>query len=135
MGRPTVYSQELADKIIKTFSNSAKSFKKLCEENDDFPQLSTVYQWSSEKPDFSEALDIARVKRMTLMGDELSEISDETINDPARDRLRVQTRQWLMSKYSPNRFGEASKVEVTNKPSSESLKLLAELISQHARDH
>jgi hypothetical protein len=36
----------------------------------------------------------------------LVEISDSTTGDTQRDKLRVDTRKWLMSKFDPKRFGD-----------------------------
>ena len=40
------------------------------------------------------------------------DIADEKTGDPQRDRLRLDTRKWLMSKMDPKRFGD--KVEQTH---------------------
>ena len=41
-----------------------------------------------------------------LLADELVEISDEGSGDAQRDRLRVDTRKWMLAKMLPKVYGE-----------------------------
>jgi len=43
---------------------------------------------------------------MDGLADEIIEIADNESGDPARDRLRLDTRKWLMSKIAPKRWGD-----------------------------
>ena len=45
------------------------------------------------------------------MADDLTEIADAKDGDPARDRLRVDTRKWLLSKALPKIYGDKQQVE------------------------
>ena len=38
--------------------------------------------------------------------DEFLQIADDKSGDAMRDRLRLDTRKWLMSKIAPKRFGD-----------------------------
>lgn len=40
------------------------------------------------------------------MADQLTEIADDKSGDPARDRLRLDTRKWLLSKALPKVYGD-----------------------------
>jgi hypothetical protein len=44
------------------------------------------------------------------MADDLTEIAD-AYGDPARDRLRVDTRKWLLSKALPKIYGDKQQIE------------------------
>jgi hypothetical protein len=49
---------------------------------------------------------------MNYLADEILEIADDIAGDPARDRLRLDTRKWLMSKIAPKVYGD--KLDLTH---------------------
>jgi hypothetical protein len=60
----------------------------------------------------------ARLIGYRTMADELVEISDRKAADAAavnRDRLRVDTRKWLLSKALPKIYGDKLTAELTGK--------------------
>jgi len=46
------------------------------------------------------------------MADEVMEIADDKSGDPARDRLRLDTRKWLLSKALPKIYGDRQTHEI-----------------------
>jgi hypothetical protein len=44
--------------------------------------------------------------RADLMADELLDIADEKTGDVNRDRLRVDSRKWLLAKLRPKKYGD-----------------------------
>lgn len=149
-GRPTLYTQELAEKICKAVSSSDKSLRKICEENDDFPTGAMVWHWMVGNPEFSDMYRKAKIAQADFMIDQISEISDNEEKDLlvnkdgvlvpntakiARDRLKVDTRKWIATKLIPRIYGEKSQVEThttvsvsadTNKKVSDVLSLIEE---------
>lgn len=93
-----------------------------------FPALSTIFLWLTKDDAFSEQYARACEARADKMADEILTICDATeediITDPEtgnpitnhnviqRDRLRVDTRKWLLSKLAPKKYGD--KVDVTS---------------------
>lgn len=70
------------------------------------PAESTVRGWAlDDREGFSAQYTRARELQMDALGEDVLEISDND-GDPQRDRLRVDTRKWLMSKIAPKRFGD-----------------------------
>jgi hypothetical protein len=128
VGRPSTYSQELADKICHRIAEGA-SIRTVCAP-DDMPAISTFFKWIREHEEFSKQYARATEERTEAMSEELLDIADDGSNDlmtvvkgdksyelenkevTNRSRLRVDTRKWLMSKMKPKKYGD--KLDVTS---------------------
>lgn len=100
------------------------SIRKICKENTSLPEPVTIYKWLSENEAFSKQYARAREDGAALMAEELLEIVDDESNDlieittekgtytqvnhakVQRDRLRADTRKWLLAKLQPKKYGE-----------------------------
>lgn len=126
MGRPTIYSEELAQVICESLM-VGMSLRKICE-LDDMPAISTVMQWlASNKSDFMEQYAHARQVQAEYLLDELIEIADDSSNDYEivdgqerlnqehiqRAKLRIDTRKWNIEKLAPKRYGAKQQLEHT----------------------
>tara|TARA_R110000822_G_scaffold259919_2_gene384996 strand:+ start:4780 stop:5223 length:444 start_codon:yes stop_codon:yes gene_type:complete len=118
-GRPTVYSDEIAQSILDKMC-AGLSMREICK-TDNMPARSTVMLWiSTNRESFSDRYAKAYQARAYYWADEILDIADDSINDYmlrqsnggeehettnpeaiARSRLRVDTRKWLMSKLIP----------------------------------
>lgn len=103
-GRPSLFTQELADQICARLSDG-ETLRAICRD-DGMPANQTVLRWVSKNEAFAEQYAEARKTGYTLMADQLTEIADNINGDPARDRLRVDTRKWLLSKALPKVYGD-----------------------------
>lgn len=88
----------------------------------EMPSAPTVIRWTqeSDKKDFAERYTRAREVGYSLLAEEIVEISDASGRDfiqtedgerpnheaVARDRLRVDTRKWVLAKMLPKVYGE-----------------------------
>jgi cytochrome P450 len=70
------------------------------------PTRETVRVWRRDRPAFSAAFARARVEGMEALADDIVSISDDRSGDVQRDRLRVDTRKFLMSKIAPHVYGD-----------------------------
>lgn len=104
MGRPSDYSPELAATICAEIA-SGRSLRSVCGDPG-MPAMSSVFLWLSKHDDFSEQYARAQADRTTAWSEDLIEISDDLTGDTNRDRLRVDTRKWLMSKMAPKKYGD-----------------------------
>ncbi|MER9459690.1 terminase small subunit protein [Mesorhizobium sp. M0387] len=123
MGRPTVYSQEMADKICERLTNK-ESLSKICR-SDDMPAKSTVCRWLAIHPAFRDQYACARAIQADEYFDETIDIADDGTNDyrkrtkadgstedvfdtdhVQRSKLRVDTRKWAVAKLDPKKYGE-----------------------------
>lgn len=124
-GRPTIYTDELADDICKKIANTSKGLIPLCKENPHWPDRSTIKEWILTKNGFSAKYAKAKMEQADFMAEEMVSIADDSSNDDeiryneqgepytvvnsehvARSRLRLDTRKWLASKLAPKVYGE-----------------------------
>lgn len=67
---------------------------------------------------FAEAYSLAKEIRAEAWADEIVDIADMTEADRdhvAKDKLRIESRKWLLSKLLDRQYGDKSKHEVTGK--------------------
>ncbi len=115
-GRPTLYTQELADKICEQLA-LGNSMRTVCK-GDDMPCLSTVFKWIRENKEFMQQYARAKEESADALAEEILDISDESIGVIKKgaakkssalaqaQRLRVDTRKWIASKLKPKKYGD-----------------------------
>ena len=108
-GRPSSYNDEIADKICVRLSEG-ESVRSIAQDPN-MPAMSTIFKWKVDNKIFSEQYDEARRCQAEKLFDELINIAD-TGEDVQRDRLRVDTRKWFLSKVAPKVYGE--KLDLTS---------------------
>lgn len=131
-GRPSIFTQELADEICLELSEG-KSMRTVCAQ-EHMPAMSTVFKWLRENKAFSEQYARAKEESADAMIEEMLEIADDGTNDlmtitrgdheynvenrevTNRSRLRVDTRKWIASKLKPKRYGDKLDVTTDGKP-------------------
>ena len=120
-GRPSKYTDAVGLQICERLA-SGETLRAICRD-EGMPSESTARSWAidTDHP-FSAQYARARETGYTLMADELVEIADGTASegsdDPSvvqRDRLRVETRKWLLSKALPKVYGERTAVDLNVK--------------------
>lgn len=111
-GRPTKFTKKLATSICNQLTKG-KSIRTIVQ-NSKMPSSSTIFRWllDEKRKDFWEQYNKARNIQAELMFEELVEIADDDINDVQRDRLRVDTRKWYLSKIVPKKYGD--KMDITS---------------------
>lgn len=85
MGRPTIYTPELAELICDRVASNPNGIVRICNMFDDMPNHDTIHAWRHKYPEFSDRFMEARKKQSHLMFesaiDEVQSISDyEYIN-------------------------------------------------------
>lgn len=122
VGRPSDYTQELADKICALLAEGAsmRSISNL----EGFPSCETMFRWIREKPEFREQYARAKEESADLLVEMMMNESDLAIDgawkaDPKAagavvqgHRLKVDTLKWTASKLKPKKYGD--KVDVTS---------------------
>lgn len=117
------YDQTKADIICQRLT-AGESLRSVCRDPD-LPAASTVLLWVDTNAAFAEQYVRARRLGYALLAEELVEIADEVEFEPvpgppgeepravrvdatavARNRLRVDTRKWMLSKMLPKVFGD-----------------------------
>jgi hypothetical protein len=107
-----MYTQAIADKICAGIARRV-SLVRMCDNNDELPEVSTVYEWLRKYPEFANNYARAREDQAEFIAEELIEITDNSELDPADKRIRVDARKWLASKYRPKVYGDKITQELT----------------------
>lgn len=133
-GRPSSYSQEIADAICERLADGV-SLRTVCLA-EDMPAKSTVFKWLREIPGFSDQYAKAKEESADALVEDLLDIADNgsndwiATNDPNnpgykqngeainRSRLRVDTRKWIASKLKAKKYGEKQAIDLTSSDGS-----------------
>ena len=102
-GRPSIYSQELADEICRLLS-SGLSLRKIAL-IEGMPDPMTVRRWARDNEEFCVQYAHAREEQAEAYAEMLL---DEAYNaqDAQLGRLRVDALKWTASKLLPKKFGD-----------------------------
>ena len=124
MGRPTIYSEEMAKRLCLAIATSSDGIRKICKNDPSLPAMPTIYKWLAEgNQDFIEQYARARALQAQILFDEIIEIADtpqqgvivtmkgkkretRTGDMVERARLRLDARKWALSKLLPRKYGE-----------------------------
>ena len=114
IGRPSLYSDELADEICSRIA-AGESVNKITQESD-MPCRDTFFRWVFNNKQFSDKYARALEIKADIMRDEILEIADappektpfgSTDSGAVQDkRVRIDTRKWLMARQSPRKYGD-----------------------------
>lgn len=119
MGRPSIYTQSLAECVCAELSEG-KGLRKICAA-DDMPSRTTVLRWLREREDFRSQYALAKEFAVEALADEILDIADDGTNDFSEDdegnlkfnsenvqrsRLRIDSRKWLLAKLMPRKYGD-----------------------------
>lgn len=122
VGRPTLYSIELAGEICARLGNDEK-LHDICKD-EHMPHPATVYVWLARHAEFREIYEAALLAKFDKRAEELIAIADdasgdfETVTDAdgiptvrenkeslGRTDRRLATRMWVMAKELPRKYG------------------------------
>jgi len=135
IGRPSSYTQEIADEICAQLAEG-KSLRSVCKA-ESMPSVTTVFSWMRLYPEFLKQYARSKEESADFLAEDLMDISDDgtndwmASNDPdnpgyrangehiARSRLRVDTRKWIASKLKPKKYGE--KLDIAHSGSIETV--------------
>lgn len=125
VGRPTLYNDDLVDRLCAEIAGSEEGLVRICESQEDFPAPRTVYRWLDENEEFRRKYARAREEQADYHADMILEIADDARNDfimhseeggpewaefraehVQRSKLRVEARKWKASKIAPKKYGD-----------------------------
>lgn len=122
VGRPEKYSKEIAEQIAEQIATTNKGLITICSENQRFPSYRTVQRWiEDDTHEFCRVYARAKMLQAEFMREEIVKISDHTDEDHTpftganviqRDKLKIETRKWLMAKLHPKKYGD--KIDITS---------------------
>lgn len=128
MGRPTIYSEEIADRLCERLATGTPLIT-LCKE-EGMPSETTVYRWlqTESHSAFREKYAHARERQADYYAEEIIKIADDGTRDTRTDedgnevtdydhiqraKLRVDARKWFASKVAPKKYGDRIAQEIT----------------------
>jgi hypothetical protein len=127
IGRPSVFTQEIADTICKRMMQG-ETLRQIVRD-DAMPCRSSVHNWLATNKAFMDQYAQAREFQADTIFDEMFDIADDGSNDwmlrkqgdddievvnhehIQRSKLRIDTRKWALARMAPKKYGE--KVETT----------------------
>lgn len=130
-GRPTLYSEQMADTICRRLAEG-ESLRTICAE-EGMPSRGAVFGWLNEYESFRTKYARAREFQAEGYADEMADIADDGSNDwmervaadgeslgwqvngeaVARSKIRLEQRRWYAEKLLPKKYGSKQSVEVT----------------------
>lgn len=126
-GRPTIYTQELADRICELVASNVCGITRLCKMFPELPDKDTIMVWRFKKDGFSAQYNRAKQVQAEMMAESFEDVNDETSDfryiDPdtgatkidsglvSQARLLIDTRKWTASKLAPKIYGDRKELE------------------------
>lgn len=127
----TTYSLEIAQKLCDQIASWPYSLKRLCDSDDAFPSLNTVYSWLNRHTEFRQMYAQAKALQADHLAEQIIEIADESSTDIklerngagtlvakvdtqviARAKLMIEARRHVAASLAPNKWGK--KMDVTS---------------------
>lgn len=127
-GRPTKFTEEIKTEILERLVNGEYGAA-ICR-LPHMPNWTNLWRYRERDEDFRNAYARARQVGMEVWEDEIYGIASDTSRDyqpdgkggvksdntsVQRDRLRVDTKKWLMSKVAPKEYGDKLQQELSGK--------------------
>lgn len=104
-GRPSIYSEELADRICDRLADG-ESLRKICTD-DSMPHRTTVVRWQNSNEEFAAKCARAREDQADYMDDLILDVANACTNETAQaDKVKISAYQWRASKLKPKKYGE-----------------------------
>lgn len=153
VGAPTKYNKELADRICDAIATRNCSLRKLCKEDNDFPDEATVRKWLWRHQDFRTKYFEAKRSQIDISVEELDDTIEESLrtyyDERGNERIdspsasiaiaKAQNRKWYASKLAPKIYGDQKLVEElqgdNEKLKQELLELRAQLEASAKKDY
>lgn len=118
-GRPTIFTQELADRICYLMKEEGLTLRKVCA-RPEMPSKTAVLEWADKYPSFAVQYARAREGLADYWADDITEITDNESRDLQpdgkggmksdntavnRDKLKAESRLKLMALFAPKKYG------------------------------
>ena len=146
-GRPTLYTEELGQRICDIVAASPHGLNKICREYDWMPEPQTIYNWRAKDDRFFEMYRKARVKQAEVLSEFCLDVADDSSQDVKigkdgqevynnefvnRSRLKIETRKWLACKLIPQTYG--THIEVSASDTADAICRAKELANRIKND-
>lgn len=111
VGRPSAFTQEIADEICHRLSNG-ETLRAIIDSSPFMPERKSIYRWLESNEEFRHQYTRARAEQADYYAEQ---IVDEamTSHDAQIGRLRVDALKWAASKMAPKKYGEKVEIETS----------------------
>lgn len=148
-GRPTIYTEELAEKICTAIATHSIGLDRLRAKYPWFPEKDTIREWELKNRSFSSQYLEARRKQANNHADEIDSIDEEALawlkekgieakfsEIVAYMTMKANNRKWIASRLLPKVWGDRSiEQEQTNETLDKLNKLVSELERKKKSDY
>jgi hypothetical protein len=113
MGRPSDYTEELADTICGQLADGI-SLKRICAA-DNMPERKTIYNWLRKHEEFLHNYTRAKEDSADSHADNIAEVAEKVASgklEPNAGRVVLDAYKWTASKLKPKKYGD--KIDVTS---------------------
>ena len=118
MARPTIYTEELVDKMLEEIA-SGRSVIGLCREEEWTPNAETWYRWLYKIEGLSNRYTRAKSIQSEYSADQILDIADRADNQNFQvARLQIDARKWVAAKLVPHKYGEKTQIDHTSSDAS-----------------
>lgn len=114
-GRPSLYTEELADRICQEIANSDTSLRRICARAD-MPSRASVLLWLQQHDEFQAKYTRAREGQADVIFEDMGDIEQKMLTRKlASDvgRVVLQSKQWRAAKLANKKYGERVHTELT----------------------
>lgn len=119
-GRPTEYSEEVADVICERLANG-EGLVSICKD-EKLPSRSIVHEWLNPeskyfKESFLDKYVRARDDQADYKAEEIESIAERVLSGELRPdaaRVAIDAKKWTASKLKPKRYGDKVEQEITH---------------------
>lgn len=78
----------------------------MCKKHDDLPSLQTIFNWLKNFPEFVEWYSHAKEQQLAAMAEDIMDIANDDQLEANDKRVRINARQWLLSKLKAKTYGD-----------------------------
>ena len=91
--------------------SQGESLRKVCKDKD-LPCRDAFYRWIDANKEFEDQYARAIKDRADNIFEDILEIADDSTGDYHRDRLRVDSRKWMLGKMNPKKYGDKNTTDL-----------------------
>jgi hypothetical protein len=122
LGRPTLYTEALAQEICEVVATHPNGLTTLCNERPHWPHVANVYIWLRKYQSFRDSYTKAKEEQVEVSVDLMQTMMDEdhhfkdaegnTRVDVGMLRVKVDAIKWQAGKLKPKKYGDSKNEEI-----------------------
>ena len=132
VGRPSLYTPELAQEICEKIASSELGLANLVKENPHWPDRANIFIWMRKHSEFRDMYAKAKEEQVEVCVDYLQEMANEPhhyIDDNGNQRIdvgmlrvKMDAVKWTASKLKAKKYGDIKQQENVNQEVDDDIK-------------